>query len=106
MNATLEKPKVEWAKTQLHMHVTLLEMPDEKTFALYVDDDKQYFVHFVNQDVFGVEFAILQPGYNLFTMVAVDEQTPCHVYTEAQLRSILAETAMTRTNPTPIPPRP
>lgn len=103
---TMERHAVQLTELHFHPHVTLVQMPDMVTFDLHVYGDAQYLVHFVNPRVFGVEFAIIRKGYNLFTQVAIEEETKCRFYDDVKLRHLMAAAPTPRTPPIIIPPRP
>lgn len=105
MTATVLKSEVFQTKIQHNKHVTILAMPDGVNYALYLEGENSCLVHFTNPDVFGTEFAILKPGYNIFTMVMPEEETRCTFFSDAQVRSALADLPYPKTGPIIIPPR-
>ena len=75
---------------QVRPGLKLLRMSDS-TFNFYVDGPDRYVLHFKNANVFGKEFAILEPGSNSFTLLTPSTvSTPCYVWSEVQLAKILA----------------
>jgi hypothetical protein len=103
---TIERCEVQLPEIHIRPHVTLVQMPDMITFDLHVYGDAQYLVHFLNPHVFGMEFAIIRKGYNLFTQVAIEQETKCRFYDDVRLRHLMAAAPTPKTPPIIIPPRP
>ena|ERR1035438_4328793 len=99
----LEKREVKLTEIPLNEDVTLVQMPDLTTFDFHVQSDKHYFVHFLNPEVFGQEFATIRKGYNLFTQVKTEE-TMCFLHDDVEMRNSLADVE-SKTVPEPIPPK-
>ena len=109
LTTTLEKREIRLTEMLLNNDVTLVQMPDMVTFDFHVTGENNYFVHFLDPNVFGQEFATLYKGYNLFT-VKSNQWTECYLFEEAQLRNVLSKavypgTEYPRTGPIVIPPR-
>lgn len=102
--ATLDKRAVQLTEFPVNQHVTLVQMPDMVTFDLHVYGDYRYLVHFLNPNLFGVEFATIREGYNFFTQKKTDEQTKCYLFDDVELRNIMAGSATVQTPPIIIPP--
>lgn len=111
---TIERHAVQLTELHVHPQVTLVQMPDMVTFDLHVYGDAQYLVHFVNPNVFGMEFAVIRKGYNLFTQIKIGEETACYLFDKLELKSqpfvtelkCLMLAASPCTPPIIIPPRP
>ena len=71
----------------INTDVTLVYMPDLNLCDFQVKGSKKYIVHFVSSLTFGLEFATIQMGNNVFNIVN-NQQTQCYLFEDAQLRQI------------------
>ena len=69
--------------------LTLVYMPDLNLCDFHVKSDKRYLVHFLNPLAFGMEFATIRKGNNVFNLAA-NEKTECYLFEEAQLKEIVS----------------
>jgi hypothetical protein len=86
--AGLEKRELHVTEVFINTHVTLVYMPDLDLCDFFVRDHTRYVVHFLDPKVFGVEFATLHQGNNLFN-VCHNGQTQCYLFDESQMKSIV-----------------
>lgn len=103
---TIERHAIQLTELHVHPQITIVQMPDMVTFDLHVYGDSPYLVHFQNPRVFGTEFALIRKGYNLFTQIAIDQETKCRFYDDVGLRHLMSAAPMPKTSPIIIPPHP
>lgn len=84
-------------------HLRLYYLPDEAC-DFVVDGAHAYLVEFENPEVFGIRFAMLQPGNNVFVPLT-DAATGARFYPEVQLSKELHGKNV-ETGPIVIPPTP
>jgi hypothetical protein len=101
---------VQLIEIRINDDLTLVQMPDPAKFNVHLKGDKRYFVHFLNENVVGKEFAKLHKGDNIFKTTTTEE-TKGYFFDVTQVESAQTEQMMAPTTPSPctgpilIPPR-
>lgn len=85
---TIERRELDVTELFINDDVTLVYMPDLSLCDFHVKGDKYYMVHFLNTNTFGMEFATIKKGNNIFNFVT-NEQTECYLFQNTDVSMIV-----------------
>ncbi len=84
----MAKPAFDVIEKLIEPNLTLIYMPDLNLCDFHLKAKKSYLVHFMNPIAFGMEFAIIREGNNVFNLVP-GETTECYLFEETRLNQIV-----------------